>query len=378
MADSTKKYVIQQRQAEGMTTMHPETEAEVVLLDNAAAGISSTNVQDAIGEIMDTIDGLTGGGVVTGVKGSAESEYRKGQVNITKDNIGLGNVDNTSDLNKPISSATQTALNEKANVSELASYIPISQRGANNGVATLDGTGKVPSAQLPAYVDDVLEYASRSSFPETGEDGKIYIAEDTNLTYRWSGTQYVEISPSLALGETASTAYAGDKGKANADNITKILNGTTTVPKATTAISATTATTATTATNAGNVTGTINGQQISAIFESNGTTVKEATHAASADSASTASSATTAAQLTTARNISLQGDISGSASFNGTANATITATLTSVGTAGTYSAVTTDSKGRVTAGGQIVEVGDAGQSNPSSNLAVGGIFFKEI
>lgn len=369
MADSTKKYVIQQRQAEGMTTMHPETEAEVVLLDNAAAGISSTNVQDAIGEIMDTIDGLTGGGVVTGVKGSAESEYRKGQVNITKDNIGLGNVDNTSDLNKPISSATQAALNEKANVSELASYIPISQRGTNNGVATLDGTGKVPSAQLPAYVDDVLEYASRSSFPETGEDGKIYIAEDTNLTYRWSGTQYVEISPSLALGETASTAYAGDKGKANADNITKILNGTTTVPKATTAISATTATTAT---NAGNVTGTINGQQISAIFEINGTTVKEATHAASANSASTA------AQLTTARNIALQGDVSGSASFNGTANATITATLTAVGTAGTYSVVTTDSKGRVTAGGQIVEVGDAGQSNPSSSLAVGGIFFKEI
>lgn len=375
MADSTKKYVIQQRQAGGMTTMHPETEAEVVLLDNAAAGVSSTNVQDAIGEIMDTIDGLTGGGVVTGVKGGAESEYRKGQVNITKDNIGLGNVDNTSDLNKPISSATQTALNEKANVSELASYIPISQRGANNGVATLDGTGKVPSAQLPAYVDDVLEYASRSSFPETGEDGKIYIAEDTNLTYRWSGTQYVEISPSLALGETASTAYAGDKGKANADKITKILNGTTTVPKATTAISATTATTAT---NAGNVTGTINGKQISAIFESNGTTVKEATHAASADSASTASSATTAAQLTTARNIALQGDVSGSASFNGTANATITATLTAVGTAGTYSVVTTDSKGRVMAGGQIVEVGDAGQSNPSSSLAVGGIFFKEI
>lgn len=375
MADSTKKYVIQQRQTEGMTTMHPETEAEVVLLDNAAAGMSATNVQDAIEEIMDTIDGLTGGGVVTGVKGSAESEYRKGQVNITKDNIGLGNVDNTSDLNKPISSATQTALNEKANVSELASYIPISQRGANNGVATLDGTGKVPSAQLPAYVDDVLEYASRSSFPETGEDGKIYIAEDTNLTYRWSGTQYVEISPSLALGETASTAYAGDKGKANADNITKILNGNTTVPKATTAISATTATTAT---NAGNVTGTINGQQISAIFESNGTTVKEATHAASANSASTASSATTAAQLATARNIALQGDISGSASFNGTANATITATLTAVGTAGTYSVVTTDSKGRVTAGGQIVEVGDTGQSNPSSSLAVGGIFFKEI
>lgn len=91
--------------------------------------------------------------------------------------------------------------------------IPASQKGAASGVAELDSSGKVPSAQLPSYVDDVVEFASRDSFPGTGEDGKIYIAEDTNLTYRWSGTQYVEISPSLALGETSSTAYRGDRGK---------------------------------------------------------------------------------------------------------------------------------------------------------------------
>lgn len=81
--------------------------------------------------------------------------------------------------------------------------------------------GKVPAAQLPSYVDDVVEYASTSVFPETGESGKIYIATDTNKTYRWGGSAYVEISESLALGETASTAYAGDKGKANADAIAK-------------------------------------------------------------------------------------------------------------------------------------------------------------
>ena len=74
--------------------------------------------------------------------------------------------------------------------------------------------GKVPANQLPSFVDDVLEYDAVSAFPATGEDGKIYVAKDTNLTYRWSGTQYVEISPSLALGETAETAYPGDKGKA--------------------------------------------------------------------------------------------------------------------------------------------------------------------
>lgn len=103
-------------------------------------------------------------------------------------------------------------------------YVPTFQIGQASGVAGLDSTGKVPSAQLPSYVDDVLEYNNKSSFPETGESGKIYIAKDTNLTYRWSGSVYVEISQSLALGETSSTAYAGNKGKANADNISKIIN----------------------------------------------------------------------------------------------------------------------------------------------------------
>lgn len=98
-------------------------------------------------------------------------------------------------------------------------YIPNTLKGVANGVATLDTTGKVPSSQLPSYVDDVLEYDNRAAFPQTGEAGKIYIAKDTNKQYRWSGSTYVEISSSLALGETSSTAYPGDKGKQNADNI---------------------------------------------------------------------------------------------------------------------------------------------------------------
>lgn len=88
--------------------------------------------------------------------------------------------------------------------------------------------GKIPAAQLPSYVDDVLEYEDMSSFPLSGETGKIYIARDTNKTYRWSGITYVEISESLALGETSSTAYAGNKGKANAEAIGTIANLTTT------------------------------------------------------------------------------------------------------------------------------------------------------
>ena len=93
----------------------------------------------------------------------------------------------------------------------------ISTKGQPSGLAELDSTGKVPAAQLPSYVDDVLEFSTKAQFPQTGETGKIYVSKDTNLTYRWTGTQYLEISQSLALGETPSTAYSGDKGKVNRD-----------------------------------------------------------------------------------------------------------------------------------------------------------------
>lgn len=73
-------------------------------------------------------------------------------------------------------------------------------------------SGKIPEANLPSYVDDVLEYNSKSNFPKSGETGKIYVDISTNLTYRWGSSAYVEISPSLALGETSGTAYRGDYG----------------------------------------------------------------------------------------------------------------------------------------------------------------------
>ena len=101
--------------------------------------------------------------------------------------------------------------------------IPTSEKGAASGVAQLDSNGKVPSSQLPSYVDDVVEgYLYNGTFyedsahtePITGETGKIYVDLATNKTYRWGGSAYAEISESLALGETSSTAFAGDRGKA--------------------------------------------------------------------------------------------------------------------------------------------------------------------
>lgn len=98
----------------------------------------------------------------------------------------------------------------------------IATKGQPNGFASLDSKGLIPSSQLPAYVDDVIEVATFNELPEVGEAGKIYVTLDTNLTYRWSGTRYIEISQSLALGETSSTAYAGDKGKVTTDIVTSI------------------------------------------------------------------------------------------------------------------------------------------------------------
>lgn len=79
-------------------------------------------------------------------------------------------------------------------------------------------TGTIPSENLPSYVDDVIEVENYDALPETGEAGKIYVDLQTNKTYRWGGSTYVEISASLALGETSSTAFRGDYGKAAYDH----------------------------------------------------------------------------------------------------------------------------------------------------------------
>ena len=279
--------------------------ADIVEID-AIDGLSATNVQDSLVAIKDIADN----GGVTGVKGNAESTYRKGNVNITPANIGLGNLTNDAQVKR-------------------------SEMGVANGVATLGEDGKIPSSQLPSYVDDVLEYENKVAFPTTGESGKIYVAKDTNLTYRWGGSAYIEISASLALGETSSTAYAGDKGKALDTRIS---------------------------TAEGNI--STNAEEITSL-ETRTTKLENGTTPAGK-----------ATKLATARKITLTGDANGNTTFDGSADESITVTLANTGvTAGTYSAVAVDSKGRVTAGNQIVEWGAKGQTEPSANLAVGGLFF---
>lgn len=94
--------------------------------------------------------------------------------------------------------------------------IPATQKGAANGVATLNGSGLIPSSQLPSYVDDVLEFANLAAFPATGETGKLYVAIDTNLVYRWSGSTYTRVDQTdLTDYYTKTQAYALLTGKQN-------------------------------------------------------------------------------------------------------------------------------------------------------------------
>lgn len=97
------------------------------------------------------LDGIESGAqknTVLGVKGGSESAYRTGNVNITKANIGLGNVDNTSDEDKPVSTATQTALNGKANTSGTYPNLTVGKatnadNATNATKAIQDGDGNV-------------------------------------------------------------------------------------------------------------------------------------------------------------------------------------------------------------------------------------------
>lgn len=226
----------------------------------------------------------------------------------------------------------------------LEGKISSSEKGAANGVASLDANGRVPSSQLPSYVDDVIEghYHDNKFYDETdqsvitGASGKIYVDLDTNKTYRWSGSTFVVISETLALGTTASTAYAGDKGKKLSEDVLQL----------------------------GNDLGALGGD------------------VSNLESGVTAAGKAKALDHTIGFYIdSSDGTLSPSDDTFDSSQSEFHIDLglaVSGVTADTYSCVTVDQYGRAIAGGQIVEVGTTGQATPSSTLAIGGIFFKEI
>lgn len=150
------------------------------------------------------------------VKGLGTAAYKNipSSGNASTAQVVMGNDTRLTDSRnaKDVSAWAKAATKPTYTASEVGA-IASSLKGAANGVAELDSNGLVLTSQLPSFVDDVLEYTNKASFPTPGIAGKIYVDLSTNLIYRWGGSEYTEISPSLALGETSSTAYRGDHGK---------------------------------------------------------------------------------------------------------------------------------------------------------------------
>lgn len=129
-------------------------------------------------------------------------------------------VDKTFQLNGHALSGASLDLTLEDLEFDESKYVLASQKNQPNGFVGLGADSKIEATYLPSYVDDVLEYDNLAELQgdETGnakQTGKIYVTIDNGKTYRWSGSAYVEISASITLGETSSTAYAGDKGKLN-------------------------------------------------------------------------------------------------------------------------------------------------------------------
>lgn len=191
--------------------------ADEVAYDNDTSGLTATDVQGAVDEVAGKFTDY----VPTSQKGT---------------NGGVATLDEAGKLSpsqKPIYTATEVGARPSTWTpsAEDVGAIAATEKGANNGVAELDGNGKVPASQLPSYVDDVVDayvvgntpYAQDWLSAESGgtaltpEGSKIYLVvsegEYQNREYRWSGTQYAQISEGLALGETQDTAFRGDHGK---------------------------------------------------------------------------------------------------------------------------------------------------------------------
>lgn len=168
--------------------------------------VSGKAVAQALGNLDVSIKG--GSGKYIQSISETDGKISASEAILDKSSVGLENVENKS-------SSTIRSEITASNVTTALGYTPINSNliGANSGLAELDNNGKVPSSQLPSYVDDVIEVDSYSTLPTSGESGKIYITKDTNKQYRWTGTTYAEISASLTLGEISSTAYRGDRGK---------------------------------------------------------------------------------------------------------------------------------------------------------------------
>lgn len=191
------------------------TTAELNILDGVTASASELNILD--GATLSTTELNYVDGVTSSIQTQIDNKVTK-NANIT----GGTATKITYDAKGLVTAGTTLSASDIPDIS--ATYVPQTSVGVANGVASLDGDGKVPASQLPSYVDDVVDsYIVSGATPLsagwlsetsggsalTPETGKIYVivsaGEYLNKNYRWSGTTYVEISPSPAQA-TESTA----------------------------------------------------------------------------------------------------------------------------------------------------------------------------
>lgn len=189
---------------------------------------------DKIIQLTEHLDEITA--AVTGNASTATKLATARAITLTGDVTGTVNFDGSAGVSMTTVVGDDSHLHSFANLTNkpttLSGYgvtdaINVSQKGVANGVATLDASGLVPVGQLPSYVDDVLEYTNLGAFPAVGEPGKIYVALDTNKTYRWSGTVYIYITSGAVDSVAGKTGVVSlvkaDIGLGNVDNTTDLL-----------------------------------------------------------------------------------------------------------------------------------------------------------
>lgn len=225
---------LKRKTATGYDLYHLESQADLILRYNSdgteQSGVkanvetSLTNLESDVSTLKSTVDGLVSSG---GEPNKIDAITAGGTtVTITNKTAAIPAASTSAygvvKVDSSLNASSANPVQNKAVKSALDSKLETSLKGATNGLAELDSNGKVPSSQLPSYVDDVLEgYLYNDKFYKesahsteiTAESGKIYVDVPTNKTYRWSGSAYVEISASLVLGTGSNNAYYGDKGQ---------------------------------------------------------------------------------------------------------------------------------------------------------------------
>lgn len=177
---------------------YTESEVDSKLADKANA--THTHTIANVTNLQETIDGL-------------EADIAgKANVSHTHDDRYFTETEITDKLATKADTGHKHAASDVTSGTFALDRIPTITDAKISGMSASKLTGTIPTANLPSYVDDVVEGATTEDFPKTGEAGKIYVATSTNKTYRWGGSGYVEISASLALGTTSSTAFRGDYG----------------------------------------------------------------------------------------------------------------------------------------------------------------------